>query len=142
MRFAVALLLGLITAGAARADVGPIGVWLTESGSGHVEIAPCGPALCGKIVWLKEPLTEKGEPKTDRHNPDEALRPRPILGLPMLDGFVAASGGGWEGGTIYNPEEGKTYKCVMSLDDPNKLRVRGYVGIPLLGKTQIWTRVR
>jgi len=142
MRKFLMVLVALILGTAARADTSPIGIWLTESGSGQVEIAPCGTTLCGKIVWLKEPLTDKGEPKTDGNNPNEAQRQRPILGLAMLEGFAPATSGGWDGGTIYNPEDGKTYKCVLALDDPDRLRVRGYVGIPLLGKTQIWTRVR
>jgi len=142
MRNFLTALFALLFATATQADTSPVGIWLTESGSGHVEIAPCGARLCGKIVWLKEPLTEKGEPKTDGNNPNEAQRQRPILGLAMLEGFVPATSGGWEGGTIYNPEDGKTYKCVLALEDSNRLRVRGYVGIPLLGQTQIWTRVR
>lgn len=118
------------------------GVWLTESGSAHVEIGGCGEVLCGKIVWLREPLDTAGQPKTDKENPDPAKRERTILGLAMLDGFRPAGEGKWGDGTIYNPEDGKTYSCTMSLENDGTLRVRGYVGLPILGKTQVWTRVK
>ena len=48
----------------------------------------------------------------------------------------------WSGGRIYNPEDGKTYKCKLTLKDDNTLTVRGYVGLTIFGKTQYWTRVR
>ena len=47
----------------------------------------------------------------------------------------------WSGGTIYDPEEGKTYKCVMKLADENTLNVRGYIGVPAFGRTVTWLRV-
>jgi uncharacterized protein (DUF2147 family) len=135
--------LALALVGGVRADTSsPVGVWLTEAQTAHVEIAPCGQALCGSIVWLKEPLDAAGTPKRDVNNPDETRRARALLGMNLLEGFVPASGGGWDSGTIYNPEDGKTYKCVMAFEDDGRLKVRGYVGVPLLGKTQLWTRVR
>lgn len=142
MRSILAFFVLVSAAGLAAAQPGPTGLWLNEPGTAHIEISPCGSALCGAIVWLKDPLDEAGAPKRDGKNAEEAHRTRPLLGLPMLNGFVPASDGGWENGTIYNPEDGKTYKCVMSLEDANKLRVRGYVGVPLFGKTQTWSRVR
>jgi len=143
MRVLLAALAVLVAVVGARADTAsPVGVWLTEAQTAHVEIAPCGSTLCGAIIWLKEPLDTAGAPKRDANNLDEAKRSRPILGLAMLEGFVPAAGGGWEGGTIYNPEDGKIYKCVMTLEEGGKLKVRVYVGVPLFGKTQTWTRVR
>lgn len=125
------------------ANAAPLGRWLTDGGKAQVEIAPCADKLCGKIVWLAEPLDEQGQPKRDRNNQDEAKRSRPVVGLAMLEGFAAAGEPDkWEGGTIYNPEDGKTYSCTMTLQDADTLRVRGYVGLPLLGKTQVWTRVQ
>ena len=135
----------LLVAGAAPAlaqEPGPVGRWLTEGGKSQVEIARCGDRLCGRIVWLNEPLDEAGKPKTDKNNPAEAERSRPILGLQLLAGFIksAEAADRWEDGTIYNPEDGKVYKCSLTLQDANTLRVRGYVGVPLFGKTQVWTR--
>lgn len=129
-------------AGPALADEGVVGTWATEGGKSHVEISRCGSHLCGEIVWLQEPNDAAGKPKVDRNNPDQALRDRPIIGLPLLNGFVAGSEPGtWEDGTIYNPEDGETYSCTMTLLDDGRLRVRGYVGLPIFGKSQVWTRV-
>jgi uncharacterized protein (DUF2147 family) len=125
---------------AARAD-GVVGTWLTEGGKSRVEIADCGDTLCGSIVWLAEPLDDSGEAKTDRNNPDESLRERRIVGLQLLRGFIAADEENvWSDGTIYNPEDGETYSCTLTLQDDGTLKVRGYVGLPLFGKTQIWNR--
>jgi len=132
-----------MTARAGAADATPVGTWLTERGGADVKIANCGGKLCGSIVWLKEPLNARGQPKIDSKNPDESLRSRKILGVPLLTDFVRSSDGSnvWQDGLIYNPDDGKTYKCTLTLVDDHTLRVRGYVGISLLGKTQTWTRV-
>jgi uncharacterized protein (DUF2147 family) len=127
---------------AAQGPAAIVGTWLTENGRSHVRIAPCGDKLCGTIVWLKEPNQPDGAAKVDSKNPDPAKRARPILGLPILWDFVAVSATEWESGRIYNPEDGDTYRCIMQLQADGTLRVRGYVGVSLLGKTQIWTRVR
>lgn len=122
----------------------PVGLWATEEGRGQVRIAPCGERLCGSIVALKEPLNAEGQPKRDRHNPDAALRDRPLVGLAILQAFVAEADepGKWSGGTIYDPESGKTYKCTLTLQADGTLDVRGYVGLPLLGRSQTWTPVK
>jgi len=129
--------------GAGVAAEAPLGRWLTDGGKSQVEIKKCGETLCGEIVWLKEPNNEAGEPQTDERNPDEAMRDRPILGLRLLSGFVRDGGKeAWRDGKIYNPEDGKTYSATMTLEKPDRLKVRGYVGLPLFGKSQIWSRVR
>jgi len=121
---------------------GLVGLWMTEGGKSHIKIASCGIKFCGNIVWLKEPLAEDGKIKYDTNNPDKALRNRSIIGLQLLVGFVASNEVDvWESGTIYNPEDGKTYSCTLTLLDNKTLKVRGYVGLPLFGKTQIWKRV-
>lgn len=125
---------------AAQAE-GLVGTWLTEGGKSHVEITECDGKFCGTIVWLAEPLNEQGEAKIDENNPDAGLRGRPIVGLPLLQGFVAGDDPNvWSDGTIYNPEDGETYSCTLTLQDDGTLKVRGYVGLPIFGKTQIWTR--
>ncbi len=125
------------------AAASPAGTWLTESGGADVKIADCGGKLCGSIVWIKEPLDAHGQQKVDSNNPDQSLRSRKLVGLPILSGFVPAGDGSnvWQDGLIYNPQDGKTYKCTLTLVDGHTLRVRGYVGISLFGKTQTWTRV-
>lgn len=122
----------------AYADVS--GFWLTEKKNAIVEITPCGASVCGAVAWLAEPRLADGQPKVDANNPDAALRSRAICGLPMIGDFTKASNGEWTDGFIYDPEGGDTYKSKMRVTEEGTLYVRGYVGIPLLGKSQIWTR--
>lgn len=119
-----------------------LGLWQTGSGKGRIQITKYGDKFGGKLVWLKEPNDAEGKPKTDKKNPDENKRKNPTLGLNNLLGFTYEGDGKYEGGTIYDPENGKTYKCVMTLENDNTLKVRGYVGITLIGRTDTWTRVK
>ena len=116
-----------------------LGLW--DAGESHVEIYACGDLLCGRIAELDEPLDEDGKEKLDKNNSEPALQSRPLLGMDLIAGFVRAGKKKWEDGTIYDPRDGKTYKCVIKLQRDGTLKVRGYVGIPLLGKTVVWTRV-
>lgn len=139
--FAAAVLFAL----PAAAETAPVeGKWLTKGGKSHVQITKCGDSLCGKIVWLKEPNNKAGKPKKDIRNKNTALRDRPLMGLSLMKGFKKANDKGtrWTGGTIYNAEDGKTYNCYIQLQDDGRLKVRGYVAVRLLGKTQYWTRVK
>ncbi len=124
-----------------------LGLWSTAGNNSNVEIFKCGDNYCGQLVELKYPnypADDKGgmacQPKVDRNNPDANLQSRPILGLQMLEGFTYYGGNVWKGGTIYDPDNGKTYKCKMTLTDPKRLEVRGFIGISWLGRTVIWTR--
>jgi uncharacterized protein (DUF2147 family) len=122
---------------------GALGTWATEGGKSHVTIIACEDKLCGTIVWLKEPLTKAGKLKHDANNPDAAMQSRPIIGLPLLAGFVPSDDANfWDNGTIYNPENGEIYACNLTLARDGTLEVHGYVGLPMFGKTQIWTRVQ
>jgi uncharacterized protein (DUF2147 family) len=93
----------------------------------------------GKITWLKNPNEENGKAKVDKENPDPKLRETPLLGLLILKSFKF-DGDKWSGGTIYDPENGKTYKCTMKLTDKNTLDVRGYIGVSAIGRTTTWKR--
>jgi uncharacterized protein (DUF2147 family) len=126
-----------------------LGRWWNQEKDAQIEIYTCDGKYCGRIVWLKEPNYPAddpkgmaGKPKVDRENPDPSLRTRPTLGLNLLSGFTRTGNDKWENGTIYNPREGKTYKCKITQESPDRLKVRGFVGISLIGKTQIWTRVK
>jgi uncharacterized protein (DUF2147 family) len=116
-----------------------IGTWLTGSGKGKVQIYKEGNTYNGKIVWLKEPTTPEGKPKVDAHNPDAAKQTTPVLGLNMLKGFVFNEDK-WTDGTIYDPENGKTYSCKITWRD-GKIDVRGFMGISLIGRTDTWFKV-
>ncbi len=111
-----------------------VGRWLTADKSGIIQIAAQTGTFTGKIVGPVTPA------RLDDNNPDPTLRKRPLLGVLLLQGFRYTDGA-WEDGTIYDPRNGKTYSCVLRLKSANALEVRGYVGISLLGRTEIWTRV-
>ena len=117
-----------------------LGNWLTDEGKAEVELYKCGDEYCGKIVWLKEPKNDEGKDKTDINNPDPEKNGRMIIGLNIVWGFKYDKYGKWVKGNIYDPDNGKTYSCKMALEG-DKLSVRGYVGISLLGRTTVWTRV-
>ena len=126
-----------------------LGLWATEpdavDGNAHVEVYLEDGRYHGRLVWLEKPRYNPddrmaGQPKVDRENPDPALRERPLEGLVMMQGFRYAGDGKWDKGTIYDPDNGKTYKCTMRLDD-GVLKVRGFIGFSLLGRTTEWTRV-
>lgn len=122
-----------------------LGVWLTQDGDSKVTITKdSNGKFNGEITWLDEPLNEDGNPKVDKENPKKSLQSRPILGLRLLEGFkYDKSKEEWVDGTIYDPNNGKTYKCLMWFDeDPNKLSVKGYIGFSLIGREVVWTRTK
>ncbi|OIN57483.1 DUF2147 domain-containing protein [Arsenicibacter rosenii] len=120
-----------------------VGTWLNGTKKGHIQLYKQGDKYFGKIVWLKEPNDPAtGKPKTDVKNENAANHNRPVLGLVNLTNFEYDGGNVWDEGKIYNPEDGKTYSCKLTLKDANTLDVRGFVGISLIGKTQTWTRVK
>ncbi|MCZ8215736.1 MAG: DUF2147 domain-containing protein [Cyclobacteriaceae bacterium] len=118
-----------------------IGVWESGNGKARIKIDKANDKFNGRIVWLKEPLDEAGKPKVDKNNPDEALRSKPLLGYSMLKAFTYAGDKTWEEGTIYDPESGSTYSCTITMTDDNTLDVRGFIGVSLFGRTDVWTRV-
>ncbi|MGE0827322.1 MAG: DUF2147 domain-containing protein [Candidatus Binatia bacterium] len=142
---ALAVLFIMVLCGPARPlfAATPIGLWYAEGGAAQVEIRQCGDALCGRVVWLRSPLAENGCTLQDHHNPDASLRNRPVLGLEVLQGLTPDERDerAWSGGTIYDPSNGKTYSCRFTMDGNHRLQLRGYVGIPLIGRTTTWIRV-
>ena len=108
-----------------------LGKWMTEAGDAQVEIYQQGDKVNGKIIWLQQ-----GPETTDKHNPDDKLKARKLMGVNILSG-LSNSKDRWEGGKIYNPKNGKTYKCAIWLDGSN-LKVRGYLGV--FYETQTWKR--
>jgi len=113
-----------------------IGHWLTENERAVIEMKECGKSVCGSIYWIIE-----GGMQFDEKNPDEALKARKICGLEILNGFQQKEAGSWSGGDIYKADDGDTYSAKLKIQEDGTLRLRGYIGTPLLGKTQIWTRV-
>ena len=122
-------------------ELSPVGVWLIGDKKAKVEIYQNGNELEGKVVWMKEPLDEKGQPKLDTKNPDESLRKRPVLNLVFLRGFKKDSDENkWSDGTIYDAKNGKTYKAWIKMSDEKKMKLRGFIGISLFGRSDEWTK--
>ena len=120
-----------------------LGVWLNEDEDAHIEIFKEGDLYYGKIIWLKFPIDdETGKPKLDKHNPDPELQKRPSLGIMLLIDFEWDEDNEWDEGDIYDPKSGKTYSSYIIMKEYDLLKIRGYIGISLIGKTTYWTRVK
>lgn len=113
-----------------------IGEWLTQSKDGKILIYKQDTKYFGKIIG------GNSEGRKDTNNPDEKLRNQPLIGKVILNNFVFDGKSKWEDGTIYDPNNGKTYSCVIKLKSNNEMEVRGYVGISLFGRTDMWTRIK
>lgn len=116
-----------------------VGKWRAASKNAVVNIERCGASICGRLTG-SDGLRAKPD-MLDTNNKDAALRGRKVLGLPMIGGPFAFKDGVWTGGTVYNPEDGGTYKATLSLTDNDHLKLKGCIVWPLC-KTQTWTRIR
>jgi uncharacterized protein (DUF2147 family) len=124
----------LIAAFASAQSEGVLGDWKSSAGS-TVRVEQCGARICMRIV---EVINTGGE-TTDSHNPDPTLRSRLLCGLEVGSGFTLSDSSHATGGRLYDPKSGKTYRGNISSDE-SKLHLRGYVGIPLLGVSENWSR--
>ena len=119
------------------ANSGPdviLGEWLSQEKDGKISIYKQGDKYYGKISWGKT------TGRKDAKNPDAKLKNRDLIGLVILQDFKY-TGSAWENGKIYDPNSGKTYDCILKVKDNNKvLDIRGYVGVPMFGRTATWTR--
>jgi uncharacterized protein (DUF2147 family) len=112
-----------------------LGNWLTEAKDGIIQFSPgVDAAYVGRIVGGAHPG------RTDEKNPDPKERSKPLRGQIILRNLRYDGDGKWSGGMIYEPDTGRTYKCSVELVAPDRLKVRGFIGIVLLGRSQIWTR--
>lgn len=115
------------------------GLYLTENKRAAIQIYQCadGRPVCGKIAWIIE-----GGMQNDTKNDNPELRGRPLCGMEILYGFEQSdTAGELVDGKIYKADDGDVYNASIKQIGQGRLRLRGYVGIPLFGKTQIWTRV-
>lgn len=124
----------LAAAGAYAQAPTVLGYW-REPGGSVILISPCDHALCVRIAML----SSRTHAATDSHNPDPKLRNRPLCGLRIGAGFVAVDAQHARGGHLYDPRSGRTYSGQMTADG-NLLHLRGYVGLPIFGRTATWSR--
>ncbi|MBV9554351.1 MAG: DUF2147 domain-containing protein [Alphaproteobacteria bacterium] len=96
--------------------------------------------LCGKLVWFRVKPDDPNPSGWDLKNPDPAQRKRPLCGLMFMYGFKPAGTDTWEGGTVYDADDGNTYHATMKLQSDGALRLHGYIGISLIGASEVWTR--
>ena len=115
-----------------------VGVWLTADKSAKIEIVQREKNFVGTMIWLETDRDEQGKPLTDTQNPDPSKRSRLLRGLEIIPNLVYKEGK-WKG-TIYDPESGKTYSCEIVLVNETTLEISGYIGLPMFGRTEKWTR--
>lgn len=114
---------------------GIIGEWWTEEKDGRVRFYKHRDGTFrGILTWSKNP-------RPDTENDDPKLRSRSIIGI-VLMWDLRYDDGEYEDGSVYNPEDGNVYRVDAKLVGPDRLEVRGYLGISLFGQTQVWTRYR
>ncbi len=111
------------------------GHWITPDKS-IVQVFECGQQLCVRI----ETIAPKDAPRTDVSNPDTTLRSRPLCGLTIGTAFTLDGSDRAKDGKVYDPESGKTYSAQMQ-GSGDALKLRGYIGVALLGRTETWHRV-
>lgn len=140
---AVLASVAMIMTNATATENSPLGRWRTiddETGaqSGLVEITQIGNELTGRIVKIIPRAGDPADPVCKKcDGPEKNQR---VLGMTILKGFKR-DGDEWDGGTILDPRSGNVYSSELRLDDAgNKLFVRGYIGISLIGRTTIWQR--
>jgi len=116
-----------------------LGTWYTADKESQVRVVNCGGALCGALVWLKEPVDPAtGRPKTDKNNADASKQNRPLLGVQIVLGMRPSAPSQWSG-QVYNASDGKTYSGSFTLTSPNTAELKGCV-LSVLCKSQTWTR--
>jgi uncharacterized protein (DUF2147 family) len=114
------------------------GVWVVPSHEAHVQIEPCGQAICGKLIGSTGLTANPALKDTKNHDP--ALRGRPLMGSMILTDFRGGPKK-WQGGKIYNAENGDSFAATLELTSPNTLKLTACVVAPLC-KTQVWVRLR
>lgn len=111
------------------------GVWERPDGASKIRISACGAALCGDLVWLREP-------RKDDRNPDASKKSRPLLGIQIVQSMKATGKDNQWKGKVYNAEDGKTYTGFIELTSPDRLKLEGCVMGGLICKGETWHRTR
>jgi uncharacterized protein (DUF2147 family) len=128
----------MATSAPARA-ADPLGTWYTADKESQVRITNCGGALCGALVWLKEPNDPAtGRPKTDKNNADATKQSRPLIGVQIVLGMKPSGTDQWSG-QVYNATDGKTYTGAFTMTGANTAELKGCV-MSVICKSQTWTR--
>jgi uncharacterized protein (DUF2147 family) len=120
----------------------PLGTWYTEGNESQIRISNCGDALCGTLVWLKDPNDPKtGKPKIDDENADAKLRKRPLLGVQIVLGLKPSGTPDQWKGEVYNAKDGNTYTGFFTMTGADTAELKG-CAFGFICKSQTWTRVK
>ncbi|MBZ4418250.1 DUF2147 domain-containing protein [Myxococcus sp. RHSTA-1-4] len=139
----LATLTVLFATSALAEEATPVGRWTTiddetKKPKSVIAIYEEGGKLFGKIEKLYREPNEEQNPVCDKC--EGTLKNQPIIGMVIMRD-LKKDDDEWTGGSILDPANGKTYKCKIAVEDKGKkLKVRGYVGMALLGRTQHWVR--
>jgi hypothetical protein len=125
---------------AAVSAIVPEGAWFID-GVAAVQIFDCSGELSGRIIWLRTARDTAGRLVRDNKNPEPASRHRPLCGLTILQGLQPAGLDHWNSGSLYNPEDGQTYRVSAELRSADVFVARIYMGVPLFGETKTLLRV-
>jgi uncharacterized protein (DUF2147 family) len=112
-----------------------LGIWINQAGDGLIEISQQQGRYTGTIIGSTD-----GKDRHDDHNPDPALRNRSLQDVIVLGDFGYLGDKKWGNGWVYDPNNGKTYRCKMTLINHNTLDIRGYIGFSIFGRTETWTK--
>lgn len=135
-----ALTLSSAPVGANTGAANVTGLWMTQKKGIVIDLYECGQRLCGRTVWLKRMTNKDGSPRLDAKNPDPAKRDRHWCGIEVINRLSPKGGAKWEGGKVYDPKTGLYFDFELRARDDGKLKVRGYKGVKMLGKSEVWTR--
>lgn len=135
LSLAFVLLSALGLAAQQPADV-ILGTYMTEGGKAKIVVSKQGTRYIGTLVW-----TRRGD-VLDSKNPDKAEAEKKLVGKVILRDLQHDEGADYKGGKIYDPESGKTYSCKATRQADGNLKVRGFIGASLFGRTTLWTRQR
>jgi uncharacterized protein (DUF2147 family) len=125
------------TAVSAPAD----GAWFIDGTGVAGQIFDCSGVLCGRIIWLEKARDTAGRLVRDNKNPDPVFRQRPLCGLTVLQGLQPAGPDHWNSGSLYNPDDGQTYRISAELRSTDVFDARIYLGLPLFGESRTLLRV-
>jgi uncharacterized protein (DUF2147 family) len=117
------------------------GFWIDSHGEVIMEFGPCGRLRCGRVAWLKKPRGPDYGPLRDFRNPDPKLRNRFVCGLTVVTGFKKQRDGTWADGNVYVPDHGMNFSGYAEVLSANKVKVTGYMVLPMFGSSEVWTRM-
>jgi uncharacterized protein (DUF2147 family) len=127
--------------GAAVSAIVPEGDWFIDGTGAAVQIFDRSGLLCGRVIWLEKARDTAGRLARDDKNPDPIFRQRPLCGLTVIQGLEPAGLDQWNSGSLYNPEDGQTYRVSAELRSADVFVARIYMGVPLFGETKTLLRV-